>query len=198
MSMREIIPRVFKNLGKFPSIQIPFLAVFINSIAKSSKGKRKIRTGSSPLRKKKRRENNVESNLTSIEKMPNVVRILYYTLSIRRDKSAWRECNFFAHERIRTSDHSFPPFLPEFPRLCVSVMIFNRATFHDEEATESLGNAMKSNRESHFFFSLFFFLNPRDTTMINIDNFILIFCYHLFQLLYGIIRISLYFLLSLN
>lgn len=194
MSMREIIPRVFKNLGKFPSIQIPFLAVFINSIAKSSKGKRKIRTSSSPLRKKKRRENNVESNLTSIEKMP---KMLYGSCIIpsRFDETKARDANVISS---RTNGYGLPTILfrPSFPnfRVYVSLWWFS---IEPRSMMKRSRSEMRWNRtENHI--SSFLFLDPRDTTMINIDNFILIFCYHLFQLLYGIIRISLYFLLSLN
>lgn len=73
--------------------------MFINSIAKSSKGKRKIRTSSSPLRKKKRRENNVESNLTSIEKMP---KMLYGSCIIpsRFDETKARDANVIPYFRI--------------------------------------------------------------------------------------------------
>lgn len=121
MSMRAIIPRVFKNLGKFPSIQIPFLAVFINSIAKSSKGKRKIRTSSLFWGKKKRRENNVESNLTSIEKMP---KMLYGSCIIpsRFDETKARDANVISS---RTNGYGLPTILfrPSFPNFRVYVSL---------------------------------------------------------------------------
>lgn len=120
MSMREIIPRVFKNLGKFPSIQIPFLAVFINSIAKSSKGKRKIRTGSSPLKKKKE-EKTTSSRIWPASKR---CRMLYGSCIIpsRFDETKARDANVISS---RTNGYGLPTILfrPSFPNFRVYVSL---------------------------------------------------------------------------
>ena len=163
MSMRAIIPRVFKNLGKFPSIQIPFLAVFINSIAKSSKGKRKIRTGSSPLKKKKE-EKTTSSRIWPASKR---CRMLYGSCIIpsRFDEIKARDANVISS---RTNGYGLPTILfrPSFPnfRVYVSLWWFSiepRSTMKRQRSRSEMRWNRTENHISSFLFFSFWILETR-------------------------------------